>query len=348
MRRAHVLLTSVLSFSLISAAGLPAVAAAEFSSRASSATSPAQEVAATRRPTPTYTAPAAKPPRSTQPAHRVAELVAERREFSQTFELSDGRREVELSTRPVHYRDGSGRWQPVDTRVVGSDRAGFGHRNGGGKFDASFGDRSDRLVRFEHGGRSIQLGLLGSPRAVKPSASGSSLTFADVFGAADVRYTVESRKLKEDIVLQQAPPQAVFTFDVTLAGLKARSLGDGSIGFYAASDPDTMVLRMPRPFMTDSAADPASPTGTGFSDDVTQSVVQNGGRTQIIVRASDEWLRDAKRTYPVRIDPTIEVVATSTTGGQDAGIISVRPRARTSATACFSTQARSMTSGGVC
>ncbi|MPZ62178.1 MAG: hypothetical protein GEU93_12960 [Propionibacteriales bacterium] len=90
-------------------------------------------------------------PAVTRPASRVRELVSERSAYAKTFELSDGRREVEVSTGPVHYREASGRWREIDTTVEPTDVPGFGFGAVNGGFSALFGDRSDRLMRVELG-----------------------------------------------------------------------------------------------------------------------------------------------------------------------------------------------------
>jgi len=261
----------------------------------------------------------------TQRASRVAEVVSARREFSKTYRLSDGRLEVEIGTVPLHYRDASGRWRDVDTRVAASDRDGFGHRSRGGNFTSWFGNRSDRLVRFEMGHHSLTLGVPGTVRNLRPNAAGSRLTFPDVFGTADVRYTVGATSLKEDVVLSAPPTDPTYSFELKLGGLDARQQPDGSIGFFSRSDPETPLLRMPKPFMTDSAVDRGSPTGSGYSDQVTQSINRRGDTLLVTLRASETWLRDARREYPVTIDPTVEVVPTDSTGSQDALIISSQP-----------------------
>jgi hypothetical protein len=99
---------------------------------------------------------------------RVAELSAERSANSRVYELSDGRRQVELSMAPVHYRDAQGALQPIDTRVRPTTDHGYAQGNVTNTFTSLFGDRSDRLVRFERDGRAIGLGLIGEAKGITP------------------------------------------------------------------------------------------------------------------------------------------------------------------------------------
>lgn len=93
----------------------------------------------------------AEPPAVTQPVSRFRELVSERSAFAKTFESSDGRREVELSTAPAHCRAASGRWRATDTTGRPTDEPGFGLGAENGAFSALFGERGDRLMRVELG-----------------------------------------------------------------------------------------------------------------------------------------------------------------------------------------------------
>src|SRR5258708_30733702 len=111
--------------------------------------------------------------------------------------MSDGRVQAEVSTSPVHYRDAQGRWQDIDTRVTDSDRPGFVKAAVHSGFGSLFGDRSDRLLRVEIGGRHVEFGLPGTPRAVTPTAAGSTMTYASAAGGADLQYAVTASAGKE-------------------------------------------------------------------------------------------------------------------------------------------------------
>ena len=243
----------------------------------------------------------APPARRWPEQKRVREVPGKRTANGRVYQLSDGRLQAEISQVPVHYRDAKGRWQPIDTRVRSTDRAGFVRGNTTNTFTSLFGSRSDRLVRFEKDGRAVELGLSGAAKSVTPTVDGSQVTFPDAAGGADVVYQVTSTEVKEKIVLKAAPAGPVsYTFTVDTKGLTARPEADGSISFVtqAAGRP---VLTMPAPYMYDSAATSATSTK------VTQTVAQAGGETTITVAADAAWLADPARVYPVVVDPTIKI-----------------------------------------
>ncbi len=254
-------------------------------------------------------------------ASRVRELVGRRTATGSYYELSDGRTEAELSAAPVHYRDARGAWQPIDTTVRASARAGFRFGNESNTFASLFGTGSDSLVRLEQDGRRLSVGLAGPRRAVAPVAAGNAVRFGRVAPGVDLVYRVTPQALKEEIVLAAAPQDPTFTFTVEAAGLLARQRADGSIGLWRASGEGEPLYVMPRPFMTDAADDPSSPYGKAYSGRVSQSVTGGGSRLTVTVRADAAWLADPARKYPVVIDPTIEIEPTPSQA-QDTMILS--------------------------
>ena len=259
------------------------------------------------------------------PARRVGELTARRRANGKFFELADGRVQAELSSAPVHYRDGQGRWRDIDTRVAATgSRPGFAYGNQANTFGSFFGRRSDRLVGVQLGGQAVEVGLAGPGRPLSPQVEGDRVTYRGAAGGADLVYQVTPGALKEQLVLAKPPADPTWTFVLDLDGLVARQRQDGSVAFYGRSGEGEPLLVMPRPFMTDSADDPSSPYGKAWSDRVTQSVTQQGSRVQVTVIADGAWLASPQRKYPVVVDPTIKIEPTPTTG-QDTMILSDAP-----------------------
>ncbi|MEQ4210402.1 DNRLRE domain-containing protein [Actinopolymorpha sp. B9G3] len=260
---------------------------------------------------------------------RVRELTGRRSASGKVFELADGRVQAELSAAPVHYRDAGGDWREIDTSVRPSTRRpGFVVGNESNAFGSFFGDSTDRLMRFEHAGRSLSLGLPGEATVVRPVVEGSTVTYPDVAGSADVSYEVGTDGLKENIVLESAPADgqdAVFTFTLHAGGgIEARQDEDGWIGFWRKGVESDPLWVMPKPFMYDAADDAESPYGKVWSDQVTQTLDQQGSEVTVTVRADGKWLSSSARKFPVVVDPTIKIVP-NPADGQDALIQSGTP-----------------------
>ncbi|MCP2249652.1 RHS repeat-associated core domain-containing protein [Lentzea aerocolonigenes] len=247
-----------------------------------------------------------------EPPKRVRELTERRTPSVRLFQLSDGQIEAEVSPRPN-----------VDTTVREKPRDGYRFATDTSAFASLFGESTDKLARFEAGGRRIGLGIDGTSRVVKPKVEKNVVTYAGAFDSADVVYQVTGEALKEKIVLAKAPKDATYRFTLDLSGVTARALPDGAIGFF--DNPDAPPLfTMPKPFMFDNKADRKSPHGKVWSDKVTQTVEQQGSKLTVTVKADQGWLTAKDRQYPVVIDPTIKLQPTATTG-QDVQIWSDSP-----------------------
>jgi hypothetical protein len=122
-------------------------------------------------------------------AHRVGELTGRRTATGRYYQLSDGRVQAEISSTPVNYRDARGSYQPLDTRILDTGLAGYPHGVETNTFRSYFGDRTDRLVRFEYDGTSLGLGTAGAT-AVTPQARGNEVSYRGALPGADVRYQV--------------------------------------------------------------------------------------------------------------------------------------------------------------
>lgn len=271
-----------------SAAGLPASAAYR---------------AATPQPFPEQPA----PPGERIGAQRVREATDLRGPNGKSYELADGRMETEISASPVHYRDSKGDWQDIDLAVGDVSQPGFAKGNTTNTFTSLFGAKSDRLVRFELDRRHVELGLPGAATSLAPAVDGSTVTYADAIGGADLVYEVTPDALKEEIVLDEPPAgDPSYTFTLRMGGVEAVEQDDGSVVFIRRGS-GAPVFRMPAPVMYDSSDDPASPDGTAWSDQVTQSIEQRGATTTVTLTADGGWLRAPEREYPVMIDPTVEI-----------------------------------------
>jgi len=252
---------------------------------------------------------------------RVKELTSHRTANAKFFQLFDGRVQAEYSQTPMHYRDANGTWKPIDLTVRADDQGGYALANTSNAYTSRFGEKSDRLVRFESGGRHIELGLAGPASAVTPVADGSTVTYRGAASGADVVYEVTPTTLQEDFVLGKAPatPFSV-TLTVKTGGLLAQQAGDGSIAFTGRDDGRVLFV-MPAPYMFDARDDPKSDVGKVMSRTVAQTLTQHGSIVEITITPDAAWLADPARQYPVTIDPTIKIQPVPS-DGQDVEIYS--------------------------
>ncbi|WP_405595403.1 DNRLRE domain-containing protein [Streptomyces sp. NBC_01092] len=267
-------------------------------------------------------------PKDDPKAKRVRELAGKRTANARFWQLSDGRVEAELSAVPTSYRSRSGKkasWKPVDTTVRQSEAKGFEFANTTNEGRSWFGAEADRLLRFQSpDGRSVTLGVEGAARALKPAAKGSTVTYKDAVQGADLQYVVGPGRVKENITLAERPDGPLkFTFTLDTDGLIPKARKDGSIALYGEL-PNTPVMVIPAPYMTDAKKRDASVLGQTYSTKVTQKLTKDGKSWKLTVTPDAKWLASKDRQYPVVIDPTI-TIAPSPSQSQDTMVLSDQP-----------------------
>ncbi|MGW0828430.1 golvesin C-terminal-like domain-containing protein [Streptomyces sp. NPDC002845] len=259
-------------------------------------------------------------------AKRVRELTGKRTANARFWRLSDGRVEAELSAAPTSYRDATSKsWKSIDTTVRASKAKGFDLANTTNTGKSFFGSDPGRLLRFEApDGQTVTLGLEGAGKGLKPEAKGNTVTYRDAASGADLSYEVGAGRVKENITLAERPDAPVeFTFTLDADGLVPKARKDGSVAFFGEL-PNTPVLVIPAPYMTDAARADTSVHGKTYSTKVTQKLTRDGKGWQLTLTPDEEWLAASERRYPVVIDPTI-TIAPSPSASQDVMVLQEAP-----------------------
>jgi RHS repeat-associated protein len=269
-------------------------------------------------------------PKNDPKAKRVRELTGKRTANARFWQLSDGRMEAELSAVPTSYRTGTGAkatWKSIDTTVRASKAKGFEFANTANEGRSWFGSDAGRLVCFQSpDGRAVTLGLEDAAGPLKPAAKGPTVTYKNAVSGADLEYQVGPGWVKENIVLAERPDGPLkFTFTLDTDGLTPKARKDGSIALYGEL-PNTPVMVIPAPYMTDAKKADRSVFGKTYSTRVTQKLTVDGRSWRLTVTPDAKWLAAKERKYPVVIDPTI-TIAPSPSQSQDAMVLSDQPSA---------------------
>ena len=136
---------------------------------------------------------------------------------------------------------------------------------------------------------------------IVPDTLSSTVVYEDVYPNVDLKYETYSYNVKESIILNAPASEDggntpyVYNFLLNLDGLSPALQEDGSI--LLNNDQGETEYTIPAPYMVDS-------NGT-FSFDVWYTLEQIEEGWLLTVTASETWLEDENRAYPVAIDPTI-------------------------------------------
>lgn len=228
---------------------------------------------------------------------------------STLFRNSDGSFTRKVSEGTVNYRDSSGTWRPIDTRVSkGAD--GRWHEDANSltvDFAAQAADPA--LASFAVDAKhSLSYGLRGAAK-VTARVSGAKTTYPGVLPHTDVSLSPVATGLKEAIVLHSAQAANTWVFPLDLKGLRPVAAESGRIDLVNAAGKTVEVI--PPAYAYDSKVDPHSgePATTHA---VTYALSTVSGVPQLTVTLNPAWLHDAARVFPVTVDPTITTWSNTT------------------------------------
>ncbi|MDQ0418682.1 hypothetical protein J2Z48_002885 [Croceifilum oryzae] len=246
---------------------------------------------------------------------RTKELVEQRKLNAKFYELSDSRIEAEISSDPVHYRDSNGKLQDIKNDISKANQKGYVYSNEKNQFKTFFSDRANELVKITSGKHAISMGLKTPDKSqASPTVKGNIISFPDILNKSKIEYQTENSKVKERIILNSKPENNVFDFVLETGDLEPKVQSDGTILFVDKGD--VGVFKIPKPFMYDSKKEEDSPYGYAWSHDVKQEIVHVDGKNILRVTANKEWLSDSSRSFPIILDPTLEIQPTPGHGAQ--------------------------------
>ena len=231
-----------------------------------------------------------------KPGKERVELKQRRTPHSRKFLNPDGTFRVEITPRPIHYKDRTGNWVPIENELVPTDEQGYAYRNKGNAFEALFATnpRSGKLVRF---GVDAEHWVAFSP-ADRPTGTGvvqgAQITYKAFRPGADLRYTVDGDQVKEEIILHRRPQTNTFVFSLTTQGVIHEQDSEGNTWFKDESSGERLFA-FGKPFAEDAAE--------SLTEAVSLSIRQGSAGEELLLTVDDtDWLKNAK--YPVVIDPT--------------------------------------------
>jgi RHS repeat-associated protein len=227
------------------------------------------------------------------------ELVAKRTATSKTYALPDGTRETRIFDVPIHFRNPSDEWKPIDEALESLN--GTTLTNGANSFDLTLPSQMGAgPVKIADDGRWVALRLLGGTTATAELGAGDQVASYATTSGAIFELTSLATGVKEEIELPDPSVPSTFHFEITAsAGVEPGETADGSIEF---RDQDgSLVSTLPAPTIADSSGLP------GPGDAVHYVLESAGAGWRLAVEADRDWLGDPARQWPAHIDPTVTV-----------------------------------------
>ncbi|TVX93167.1 RHS repeat-associated core domain-containing protein [Paenibacillus agilis] len=269
------------------------------------------------------------------PKEEVEDL---RTEDSRTFSNGDGTLTTEISQVPIHYKDqSSDKWLPIDNKLHTNGQIVYNNAN---DYKVKFNKQNKKnsslfeLTEDHYGitlhpvGRkhenknsrkkrdtSTNQAVLDAPKEVTSSHENNNIEYPDVYPDVNIKYTLASNRIKEDIILEKKPDPAtptVYSFSIDLKNLDYRAEPNGTISLLDKQTQE-IVYFIDKPFMYDSyrpegyKSNPQVDTypEEALSFDVEMRMQEEGDQLTLDIVPNRAWLEDSSRVYPVTIDPTI-------------------------------------------
>jgi hypothetical protein len=221
-------------------------------------------------------------------------MTERRTEVSRTYLNADGTRTAEIATRPIHYKAADGSFQPVDTTLTATNRAGFCAANETNPLRTYLPGNASGWVRVETDGAALSFRPVGA--ATSPIAvSDSRAAYADMAENVSLSYVVEPGRLKETITIAAPIANPTWAFVLRAEGLAPKASEDGSVSL--ADGTGRILLTLETPWMRDARGD--------VSFDVRVELTADTEGYVYTMSPDPQWLASA--AYPVEIDPTVTV-----------------------------------------
>jgi hypothetical protein len=233
------------------------------------------------------------------------EIPSLRTRYASTFAgQASGTFDSVIHAKPIHYQDGSGAWQDIDTSLVPG--AGGTLNEAANDLSLQINPAASNGAKLVHlglaDGQSLGWGLAGSLALPTATTQGSSIALTGVLSGTTLQLTAQAEGVKENLVLASPLSPRSFTFPLYLQGLTASLDGEGNLIYRDGGGVER--ARMPHGWMYDSKVDPQSDE-PAQSGGVTYTLLSGGPTgTQLRVSLDDAWLSDPARQWPVTVDPT--------------------------------------------
>ena len=249
-----------------------------------------------------------------KPQKTKVELKKHKTAFSNTYLNPDGSFTVEVSNKPVNYKNRAGNWRRIENEIVPSDTAPYEYQNKANAFKVHFGkNKESRPAININFMKNRWINISPAEGEVQSETSNkSTVVYKDINRGIDYKYTISGDMIKEEIILSRYPDTNTFPFNIESNGMSFEKDEEGNI-FAKDKNTGNVLFYFNRPFARDAKGVTLLSTGMNLTGN------------QLILTVNDSWLKNA--AYPVTIDPTIAATMTvpDISGAEDTYISSQNP-----------------------
>src|ERR1035441_7740853 len=231
------------------------------------------------------------------PARRVRELTSLRTATSDTFQLSDGTRELVGYDHAVNFRGAAGGWQPIDTSLVEAADGSWQPVASSVPFSLP-SSLAGEPVSIGTGSTQLSFSLEGAGPSEGAASGAKGRTYPEVMPGVSVSYGAVLNGVHEVLPLADASTPSVYTYKLSYgADLHASLAAGGGVVFRDPSGKTVYMLAAP------AVSDSSSVGQRPASAPIHYQLSADGSVLSLVLEKA--WLSDPKRVFPVKVDPDV-------------------------------------------
>ncbi|MFE4750271.1 DNRLRE domain-containing protein [Streptomyces mirabilis] len=237
--------------------------------------------------------------------HRV-EVLSARTEDSTTWVNPDGTMTTDVASGTIRVKE-NGQWHRIDTDLVDSGSR-LEPKTAVADVQLSDGGTED-FAQVAHEERAFGLDWGSSLPA--PTLDGDTAVYRSVVQNGDLHVTALPHGFTESLILKERPTEPVeLRLPVTLKGMKLEKTAERHLRLEDMAG--KLVASAPAPRMWGTGTDPRS-GDPAKSAEIATTVEETADGTVLVLKPSQEFLDDPAVAYPVTIDPTTTLAASTDT-----------------------------------
>ncbi len=268
-------------------------------------------------------------------AEGAREEIAERNAYCEVFQKTDGTKTAIISSAPINYKAEDGSYQPIDNSLIPGSEPGtlvnksnsfsvkFFEKHGNGNILIKTTSGKEILINQEVKLQSLNqenlIELLQKANESQASVNNHTLTYKELFPGIDEEYLVQSSGVKHNYIINRPLPglekkageQLAFTEEIVLPEGSRLSVENKIQAGNFETDKDIVLLDaagemtgvFARPIAYDSRTELPDPEISDLLDLTYHVEFVRENIVQMSVLVPVDWLNDAKRMYPVTVDP---------------------------------------------
>ena len=229
------------------------------------------------------------------------------------FQNANGSQTMKIYGHPVKYIDSTGNIKDISTKLQRLNNGDY--QTAENSIITTFSKELSDGIKLNHDVVDITMVPVGVPNARIISKDNQTVAY-QIDENTSLEYSLTYTGFKEDIVVEKYTGQTEYVFNLKTNGLYLEK-DEESYKLFDVADNVRAVIGDVIIFTADE-----SNNAFGY---MSSETVISGYEYLITIHVDDEYLADEKTKYPIRIDPTIEIDSSDTTGSiEDVTINSLR------------------------